>query len=67
MTEFESPFMRDLAKLEIPIFYGILGALVFIFLFLWPFNVQMICNNGMVTTQDSIIRMVISDMTGVCF
>ena len=67
MSDFETPFMRDLAKLAMPIFYGLIGALGFILLFVWPFGITEFCNNGTVTTQGSIVGMVMSDITGVCW
>ena len=65
-SDFETPLMRDFSKVSLQIMFGLIGALGFIFLFLFPFGITEFCNHGMVTTSGSIVGMIVSDLTGVC-
>lgn len=63
---FETPLMRDVSKLMFQILMGLVGAVGFIMIFVFPFGITEFCNHGMVTTSGSFAGMIVSDLTGVC-
>ena len=65
--EFETPLMRDFSKLLPAILLSMISFVVGFFLLVFPFSIREYCNNGIVTTSGSLVSMIISDLTGVCF
>lgn len=65
-SDFETPLFRDFSKLSLQILFGLIGGIVFIIIFVFPFGITEFCNHGMVTTSNSLIGTFLSDLTGVC-
>jgi len=64
--QYETPLMRDLSKLSVQVMFGLIGALAFFMIFLFPFSITEFCNHGIVTTSNNLFGTFISDLTGVC-
>lgn len=66
MTDYETPIMRDIRKLTWQILLGLLGAVVVIFLFVFPYHMSVIGPHCIETTDYSIPQWIFREFTIKC-
>jgi hypothetical protein len=66
MTEFETPLMRDLYKVLLPILYGVMIGIALLFVCCFPFSMTVYGYNCMEMSQYSIAEYIVRSLTIQC-
>lgn len=66
LSDFETPIMRDLSKLALPMLLSLLIAICLFIFFVWPFSLTVYGEHCSVTTSYSIARWILESLTLQC-
>lgn len=66
MSDFETPIMRDISKLALPLLIVLLITIVLFFTFVFPFSLTVYGEHCSETTSYSLIRWLIRSLTIQC-